>query len=903
MTIDRDDALVELRTALTEATAGTGGLTVLRGSAATGKTDLLHTLSGLAAELGFQTRHAIGSPMEQPFPYALLEQLFPEAGPEPSGTPGSVPPDVLRRVYDAARHAAARQPLLLAVDDVQHADAASLQCLLYLIRRLRGVPIAVVTTMNPYTVTGRALLAELQFLPGARCLRLGTLTPAAVTRLLATELGQENAGRLTPDYLALSGGNPLLLRELLRAATLSGADGPQRPVVTDDFLRAALSCAHRGGADTRQVAHALALLDTGASAELVSRLADRSPAATSQAMDALTESGLLSDGRFRHPALRTAVLADIPADTHTELRCRAAELLYANGAPPTLVATHLLEGGPIGEAWEAPLLRLASHQFLADGLSTRAAQCRELASRCTTNEKQSLADQAAAAGITWRTDPNATVPHLQSLVSAGADGALPLRNTLQLIRALLWNGLEDSAVAVSAGLTAPEQRPDATGRLLSTWLRLTTTYPDALARMTGALNSAPPAAVPPAADPVIPDLSAGRALHAALTDGTEEDVIADAEQVLQYLRLGEDSLELPLSALHALIYLDRLELADSWCDRLLAHSAKQTAPAWDALLISTKAMISLRTGNLPAARDQADESMSRIPLPGWGVGLALPLATLIEAHTALGDHETAGELLAQPLPDTAAHTRFGVHHEFARAQHHLAIGQNQAALACFLAIGERVRNWQLDSPGLVPWRTGAAEAWLRLDKPARAVQLANEQLALADSRLPRARGTALRILSATRAPSQRPRLLARAMEAFQSAGDRYGMTRTLADLGQAQQQLGNGSEARQTVRRAWRLAQECGAEKLLRTVLPPLSGDLAVPRTTETVSAAEPLSEAERRVAAVAAQGYTNREIAARLFITVSTVEQHLTRIYRKFGIKHRHQLPASLGFDTAGAA
>jgi DNA-binding CsgD family transcriptional regulator len=48
-------------------------------------------------------------------------------------------------------------------------------------------------------------------------------------------------------------------------------------------------------------------------------------------------------------------------------------------------------------------------------------------------------------------------------------------------------------------------------------------------------------------------------------------------------------------------------------------------------------------------------------------------------------------------------------------------------------------------------------------------------------------------------------------------------------------------------------------------------------------------------VAALAAEGYTNREISGRLFITVSTVEQHLTRIYRKLNVTRRTELPASL--------
>ncbi|MGW0901497.1 helix-turn-helix domain-containing protein, partial [Streptomyces goshikiensis] len=63
------------------------------------------------------------------------------------------------------------------------------------------------------------------------------------------------------------------------------------------------------------------------------------------------------------------------------------------------------------------------------------------------------------------------------------------------------------------------------------------------------------------------------------------------------------------------------------------------------------------------------------------------------------------------------------------------------------------------------------------------------------------------------------------------------------------------------------------------------------------------LTDAERRVAALAAHGYTNREIGAKLFITVSTVEQHLTRVYRKINITSRQDLPVSWDIDVAHTA
>jgi DNA-binding CsgD family transcriptional regulator len=69
--------------------------------------------------------------------------------------------------------------------------------------------------------------------------------------------------------------------------------------------------------------------------------------------------------------------------------------------------------------------------------------------------------------------------------------------------------------------------------------------------------------------------------------------------------------------------------------------------------------------------------------------------------------------------------------------------------------------------------------------------------------------------------------------------------------------------------------------------------------TAEPATQLTELSAAERRVASLAAMGHTNREIAGELYITVSTVEQHLTRVYRKLRVDRRN-LPPGLHMDVA---
>jgi DNA-binding CsgD family transcriptional regulator len=99
------------------------------------------------------------------------------------------------------------------------------------------------------------------------------------------------------------------------------------------------------------------------------------------------------------------------------------------------------------------------------------------------------------------------------------------------------------------------------------------------------------------------------------------------------------------------------------------------------------------------------------------------------------------------------------------------------------------------------------------------------------------------------------------------------------------------------------MARHCQAEPLRQALL---SG--SAPAEDEQIEIAEPtdgsgasmLTDAERRVAALASLGSSNREIASKLFITASTVEQHLTRVYRKLGVRNRMDLPASLGLSIA---
>jgi DNA-binding CsgD family transcriptional regulator len=203
-------------------------------------------------------------------------------------------------------------------------------------------------------------------------------------------------------------------------------------------------------------------------------------------------------------------------------------------------------------------------------------------------------------------------------------------------------------------------------------------------------------------------------------------------------------------------------------------------------------------------------------------------------------------------------------------------------------------RWDLDVPWLIPWRTEAAEACLRLGRPEQARRLVEEQIRRCGTGAPRAHGIAMRLLAATSEPRHRPMLLRQAGDLLQAGGDRYELARVLVDLTEAFHSLGEYRRAGMIGGRARAVAQECHAAPLGRSLSRDSDpGTASAPAATSDVTAV--LSDAERRVAVLAAAGYTNREIADKLYVTVSTVEQHLTRTYRKLDITSRAELPSTL--------
>jgi len=207
--------------------------------------------------------------------------------------------------------------------------------------------------------------------------------------------------------------------------------------------------------------------------------------------------------------------------------------------------------------------------------------------------------------------------------------------------------------------------------------------------------------------------------------------------------------------------------------------------------------------------------------------------------------------------------------------------------------------------GYVHARSGAALALLRLGHRRQAGQLADAELA--DVRVfgaPRALGIALRAAGLARGGPEGLALLRESVAALDRSPALLERARSMAELGAALRRDGQRSAARDPLARALDLAARCGARPLAARARDELRAAGARPRRPWRTGV-DALTPSELRVARLAAEGRSNREIAGELYVTLKAVEGHLARVYAKLGIGGRGQLADALaaGKDDAPAA
>lgn len=922
--IDRDEEICALISVLNQAEDGSGAAGLVLGPAGNGKSALLDAVSARGRDMGFTVLRAAASENEQPHILGVAGQLFhnhPATSAElhqqairltdEPTDPRLTPPvmyELTRPILDHTQ----KEPLLICVDDIHFADDMSIQWITFLLRRLAGHRVAVVLTeLASHQQRIPAVRDTILRTTGCSQLLLTPLTHDGVARLLASR-GLHTASMDTALTMALSGGNPLLVHALADDAHAegdhrAGLDGSE-PGTGYAFQRAVSSCLHQIGAAASTVARGRAVLGAEATDHQLAELLGLPPQDVLGVVRDLDSAGLLERGRFRHPAVQTSVLEGIPAAELGELHHRAARLLHKHGAGDREVIDHLLatgsphadHSGPEDD-WGPAFLCEAARKAVREGDWPLAQRYAEHALRLSSGRPWRGAVLALLVSVEWEFPTRGGMRHFAELAETFRSHQLDGPASAMAAKYLLRMGF---AEATERGLetlpTAAEASDaDAAADLQTVQARLSLSYPGINGK-AGRLEvnaRLGEAAGLPARVRANPTIQAAALLSKVLRGWADASTLRGAEQVLRSTRITQDSWEQAGFALVSLIYSERLPEAEQGIRRLLKEAEAIGATGWCGPLQALRAEVALRSGQLHSSERYAREALSRAFFQENGVTAAMPLATLVLTQTALGAYDAAADSLARPLPSELYQARHSLHYLHARGEFRLATQHTSAALEDFLICGDLMREWGMDLPGLVPWRISAAKAHLQEGRRRPARILIDEELRRLGSTPSRLRGMALRVSAAASDLRRRPAILRQAVDDLQGSGNPVELAQALTDLAQALREQGDHKKSRVMTSKAWQLAAESGAQPISAqlTGLVPDHGMEADASADASASAASMLSDAERRVAALAVIGHTNREIAKQLYITVSTVEQHLTRVYRKLRVTQRSELPAVL--------
>ncbi len=939
-TLERETELDCIAAALDAAADGRGATVVIEGPAGIGKTRLIADARALAKLRGFGRMWAVGDDLERAMPWAVVRQLVERSiaryGGEarqkllagPSGAALAAldrAPDeahagdaslarTLHALWWVAADLASYRPLLITVDDAQWADTPSLRFLDYLARRIGDLPIAlIVATRPPAERSGP--LAELVTARHGERLVPQPLSVAAIGELAS---GAESGPALAPAVLAAlhaaSGGNPFLAGQLLDEldARELALDDPATAASITGLGPATISRAllSRLPLDAVQLAATAAVLGTRSDPQLAASLARIDLARLPDAIDALVVGHVFcdSDGvrageelRFVHPVIREAVLAELGPGERAALHAAAAIALHAGAAPIDRVAAHLASA-PTGTLPEAlTLLRSAAAELLAEGDAATAARFL----RRALDEAPRDAAIVAELGDALLRARDFEGAREQLRIAARAASTLSERADRVAGLASATLALDGPATAIEdlrADLeTWPQEAARAPERIvLEARLATLCSYlPEEIERNAERLRGFADLPGANRAERTLLALLAQRCMYDVRP---AEEVVSLATRALAdgaYAREAADGLVPWGNALNALIAADGVELALAEVEHGRRRLRAGGSAVEFAAVSAIAATVGWRCGDVAGAEAEADAVIAALAFsdPGATIVALRAVATRLLALAALerGDADAAAAAIARfdgDCPDAPALipvTRL----RQARAAVALARGDPALARIEAFALGEQARRVRIDTP-TVPWRAPAAIALQRLGEEGEARALVAEQLALA-----RRWGTASDIgaalrLSARVEGGRRLQLLEESIALLESAPWRLELARALADYGEALRVVRRRSDAHEPLRRAAELADDCGARALRTRALDGLAALGDRPRKL-MFSGTDSLTASERRIADLAAQGRSNRDIAQDLFVTPKTVENHLGRVYTKLGVKGRRELATAL--------
>jgi DNA-binding CsgD family transcriptional regulator len=298
-------------------------------------------------------------------------------------------------------------------------------------------------------------------------------------------------------------------------------------------------------------------------------------------------------------------------------------------------------------------------------------------------------------------------------------------------------------------------------------------------------------------------------------------------------------------------------------------------------------------GDLRAAvadlKEAIDLSVAHGMLVSWSHNVGFLAHALLEQ----GEADEAAQVIHQGgFPEQLPLDQFHlVYVRLCRGRLRITMGSPDRGVEELLQAGETVRLVPFDNPSCVPWRRWAAEGLRLLDRKRDARALADEELALARQwGDPIAIGASLRVRGLVEDGTAGIGLLREAVKLLAGSEGRLEHARALVDLGAALRRANQRTEARGRLREGVDLARRIGAFGLAERANQEIAATGARPRKA-LQTGLDALTASERRVAQLAADGMSNKEIAQTLFVTIKTVEVHLTSAYRKLEISSRTQL------------
>ncbi len=902
---------------------GAPGLVLIEGPAGIGKSRLAEELRARAERAGVRVRAARGAHIERDFPFGVVRQLFESLLAEPgererllAGAAASAAPvfdtfapsgqgagdgsfAALHGLYWLAANVADERPLLLVVDDLHWCDPASLRYLAYVARRLAGSGISLALSLRSGEPgTDPLLVAELASSADALRIVPRPLSEAGVAGVIGDRLAAAPDEAFTAACLEATGGNPLLLRQLLSSLAeeqvrpLAGEVAAVRRIGPRAISRTVLVRLHRLGEHAVAVAQALAVLGL-TDQRTTAALAGTTMEATAAAAAELVRAEILqpdAPAAFVHPLVRDAIYHEIPFAERVMRHARAAAVLAERDAPPEQIATHLLSAPRRGDPWVVEVLARAAASARAKGAADMAVSllARAIEEPPPAERQPGLLLELGLAETL--TSGPAAATHLREAWQRLEDPRERAYAAAILARTLFFTApaREAAEVARRAAAEAPPELVDERQALRATEL--------AAARygMGGYPSAADLDAIEIEGDgPGARMLAAMLSFCLAMTGASAERCAALAERALaDDVLIGADPGLFPVPALMVLTMADRDEAVSEWEKlRALAHRRGSLLGVLSVNLWSGRTL--LWRGELREAEERLEAANERFA--EWGrtrSGKTYGPAFLGRVRLQRGDLAGARAILAAGQAEDDGSDGFA---ELVRTRVELLLQEGGFAGALELTRRLEQQDAAIASfPGWLPWRSLRALALAGLGRVEEAVWLAREEAEVARSfDAAGVVGRSLRVLAGVD-PERRVERLREAVELLERSTARYELALAHAALGTALRLERRPTEARDPLRCALDLAHRCGADGLEQRVRTELYAAGARPRAAER-SGPGSLTASERRVADLAAAGHTNKEIAQTLYVTLKTVEVHLSSCYRKLGIGSRRELAAAL--------